>query len=90
MFVSSACVAIGLEIKQEVGKVSAGIPEMSHLVVCWLGRPAVRFWFVPRRMVRGRVPAPGRLWGGAAGAGCSVLVLQSRLEEPGDPLERRD
>jgi len=68
--------------------VSAGNPEMSHLVVCCPGRPALRFRFFPRRIVSGRVFArPGWLWR-TVGAG-GTLALQSGLEEPRDPMKGR-
>lgn len=89
MFVSSACGTIGLEIKQEWAG-GARAFRTSHLVVCCLGRPASRLRLILRRTVNGRVFAPGWLWRRCAGAGFTALVLQSRLEESGNPLEGRD
>ena len=67
-------------------EVSAGIPEMSHLVFWNLGRPAFRF-SVRRRRVSGRVFAPGRVWR-AVRAG-RTLAFEAGLEEPGDSVEGR-
>ena len=67
---------------------SAGIPEISHLVDGSFGRPASLFRLVRRRMVSGLIV--GGRWRRrlVGGSGRSTLVtLQSRLEEPRDPLE---
>lgn len=75
-----------------MGKVSGSIPEISHLMNCPFGRPAFLFRLA-RRIVSGRFTSFVVGWwqrGQVGGSGRSTLVtLQTRLEESGDPLEGR-